>query len=131
MQAFKAANPGCILADFVRWYSPRDWLVDGEHDESNADGGGDAIASYPYAKGLLSGRMRKAGNLWQSTWQQAEAIPSTKQPPLVRYEKEGAKVIDYLATLSPVDMMEQYETHKARRDNASNHMLPMLIALQL
>jgi Rab3 GTPase-activating protein catalytic subunit len=28
MQAFKAANPGCILADFVRWYSPRDWLAD-------------------------------------------------------------------------------------------------------
>ncbi|KAJ1649832.1 hypothetical protein IWQ61_009201 [Dispira simplex] len=28
MQAFKAANPGCILEDFVRWYSPRDWVDD-------------------------------------------------------------------------------------------------------
>ena len=26
MQAFKAANPGCCLADFVRWHSPRDWV---------------------------------------------------------------------------------------------------------
>ncbi|RDD41035.1 Rab3 GTPase-activating protein catalytic subunit [Trichoplax sp. H2] len=26
MEAFKAANPGCILEDFVRWYSPRDWI---------------------------------------------------------------------------------------------------------
>lgn len=26
MQAFKAANPGCSLEDFVRWYSPRDWV---------------------------------------------------------------------------------------------------------
>ncbi|KAJ1626254.1 Rab3 GTPase-activating protein catalytic subunit-domain-containing protein, partial [Pavlovales sp. CCMP2436] len=26
-QAFKAANPGVVLADFVRWHSPRDWLV--------------------------------------------------------------------------------------------------------
>lgn len=26
MEAFKAANPGCILGDFVRWYSPRDWI---------------------------------------------------------------------------------------------------------
>ena len=26
MQAFKAANPGCVLEDFVRWRSPADWL---------------------------------------------------------------------------------------------------------
>lgn len=26
MAAFKAANPGACLADFVRWHSPRDWL---------------------------------------------------------------------------------------------------------
>ena len=26
MEAFKAANPGCSLGDFVRWYSPRDWI---------------------------------------------------------------------------------------------------------
>lgn len=25
MESFKAANPGCVLADFVRWHSPRDW----------------------------------------------------------------------------------------------------------
>jgi Rab3 GTPase-activating protein catalytic subunit len=28
MKAFKAANPGCMLADFVRWHSPRDWIAD-------------------------------------------------------------------------------------------------------
>ncbi|KAJ2846334.1 hypothetical protein GGI22_006278, partial [Coemansia erecta] len=27
MESFKAANPGCVLADFVRWHSPRDWIV--------------------------------------------------------------------------------------------------------
>jgi len=26
VQAFKAANPGCIFEDFVRWYSPNDWI---------------------------------------------------------------------------------------------------------
>ena len=26
MAAFKAANPGACLADFVRWHSPWDWL---------------------------------------------------------------------------------------------------------
>ena len=25
MESFKAANPGAILSDFVRWHSPRDW----------------------------------------------------------------------------------------------------------
>lgn len=24
----QAANPGCLLDDFVRWYSPRDWTED-------------------------------------------------------------------------------------------------------
>ena len=26
MESFKAANPGAVLGDFVRWYSPRDWV---------------------------------------------------------------------------------------------------------
>jgi len=30
MQAFKAANPGCVLEDFVRWYSPADWIEQSE-----------------------------------------------------------------------------------------------------
>ena len=29
MESFKAANPGSILSDFVRWHSPRDWEEDG------------------------------------------------------------------------------------------------------
>ncbi|GFN74143.1 hypothetical protein PoB_000064900 [Plakobranchus ocellatus] len=33
MESFKAANPGCILEDFVRWYSPRDYIVPGENGE--------------------------------------------------------------------------------------------------
>ena len=43
LNIFKAANPGCVLADFVRWHSPRDW------EEENG----------------LSARMRANGNMWQ------------------------------------------------------------------
>ena len=36
---FQAANPGCLLEDFVRWYSPRDWIECNEtpasHDHSS------------------------------------------------------------------------------------------------
>lgn len=28
MESFKAANPGAVLEDFIRWYSPRDWIED-------------------------------------------------------------------------------------------------------
>ena len=35
MEAFKAANPGCCLGDFVRWYSPRDWVLDDETENSS------------------------------------------------------------------------------------------------
>ncbi|XP_031567041.1 rab3 GTPase-activating protein catalytic subunit-like [Actinia tenebrosa] len=33
MEAFKAANPGCLLGDFVRWYSPNDWIPGKETTE--------------------------------------------------------------------------------------------------
>lgn len=28
MESFKAANPRAKIEDFIRWYSPRDWIVD-------------------------------------------------------------------------------------------------------
>lgn len=30
MESFKAANPNGKLADFIRWYSPRDWIEDND-----------------------------------------------------------------------------------------------------
>lgn len=47
MEAFKAANPGCVLEDFIRWHSPKDWVED---------------------KGQMSARMADAGNYWQELW---------------------------------------------------------------
>lgn len=28
MESFKAANPNGTIEDFIRWYSPRDWIED-------------------------------------------------------------------------------------------------------
>lgn len=33
MESFKAANPNGKLEDFIRWYSPRDWIEDDESGE--------------------------------------------------------------------------------------------------
>lgn len=35
MESFKAANPNGKLEDFIRWYSPRDWI---ENNDGNNDG---------------------------------------------------------------------------------------------
>ncbi|KAJ1973287.1 hypothetical protein H4R34_005127, partial [Dimargaris verticillata] len=38
MEAFKAANPGSVLGDFVRWHSPRDWVSDEQLSGTSAMG---------------------------------------------------------------------------------------------
>lgn len=35
MESFKAANPNGKLEDFIRWYSPRDWI---EEENAKTDG---------------------------------------------------------------------------------------------
>ena len=79
MEAFKAANPGCLLEDFVRWYSPRD---------------------YDERTGELSSRMKQSGNTWQEAWSNSKAIPVTKQKLLFDYKTDAEKVLDYLTNLS-------------------------------
>ena len=33
----QAANPGCKLEDFVRWYSPRDYITQAEVESETGD----------------------------------------------------------------------------------------------
>lgn len=55
----QAANPGCILEDFVRWHSPPDWMEnDSSSDLIDTPGCGDVLS----IKGHLSQRMQKEGN---------------------------------------------------------------------
>nr|XP_002123946.1 rab3 GTPase-activating protein catalytic subunit-like [Ciona intestinalis] len=83
MQSFKAANPGCCLGDFVRWYSPRD-----------------------FEEGKLSQRMKIPGNLWETTWEQANPIPAHRQKRLFDDTKEAEKVLHFLANLKPAEVMQ-------------------------
>ncbi|KAJ3053730.1 Rab3 GTPase-activating protein catalytic subunit [Rhizophlyctis rosea] len=60
MEAFKAANPNCILADFVRWHSPRDWIMSY-----------DTLASHPISSriGIIKkGLTRLAGKISSVAW---------------------------------------------------------------
>lgn len=104
MQAFKAANPGCILEDFVRWYSPPDWSeveVDHLSDETSAK---DDDSS---RRGRLSSRMQSKGNLWQELWESAKPIPAAKQAPLFDEDLAGESTLNYLEEIAPSDFFEQ------------------------
>ncbi|KAG0294011.1 Rab3 GTPase-activating protein catalytic subunit [Dissophora globulifera] len=79
MEAFKAANPGCVLGDFIRWHSPKDWIED---------------------KGEMSARMADAGNYWQELWAHSKRIPVSRQTPLFNYNQEAAKVLFFLEGVS-------------------------------
>uniref|UniRef100_A0A8D0CE82 Rab3 GTPase-activating protein catalytic subunit n=1 Tax=Scleropages formosus TaxID=113540 RepID=A0A8D0CE82_SCLFO len=94
MESFKAANPGCSLEDFVRWYSPRDYVeeeVVDEHGEKSL-------------RGELSARMKIPGNMWVEAWETAKATPARRQRRLFDDTKEAEKVLHYLAVQKPADL---------------------------
>ncbi|OAJ40140.1 hypothetical protein BDEG_23905 [Batrachochytrium dendrobatidis JEL423] len=89
MEAFKAANPGAMLEDFVRWHSPRDWIEEvGEI-------------------GRLSGRMTDSGNLWRECWERARRVPASQQKALFDFEKESAKALHYLESMSLYQILSE------------------------
>ncbi|CAH0405010.1 unnamed protein product [Chilo suppressalis] len=75
MEAFKAANPGAELCDFVQWYSPRDWLPD-------------------YG-GVLGARMLLPGNPWAETWSVARPVPAARQRRLFDETREAQQVLHF------------------------------------
>ncbi|XP_056889603.1 rab3 GTPase-activating protein catalytic subunit isoform X2 [Takifugu flavidus] len=103
MESFKAANPGCILDDFVRWYSPRDYV-----EEEVVDDTGSLIM-----KGHLSARMKIPGNMWVEAWETARVTPARRQKRLFDDTKEAERVLHYMAMQKPADV--------------TLHLLPCLI----
>lgn len=80
--SLQAANPGCVLEDFVRWYSPRDYV-----EEEVVDEKGNTVM-----KGRLSTRMMIPGNMWVETWETARVTPARRQKRLFDDTKEAEKV---------------------------------------
>ncbi|XP_057486416.1 uncharacterized protein LOC130772543 isoform X1 [Actinidia eriantha] len=104
MQAFKAANPGCTLEDFVRWHSPPDWM-DTESDskaEITSDDG-DLLST----RGQLSSRMQKEGNLWRELWETAKPVPAVKQAPLFDEDLAVEGILNDLEDIPPAVLFEQ------------------------
>uniref|UniRef100_A0A1B6DTG6 Rab3 GTPase-activating protein catalytic subunit n=1 Tax=Clastoptera arizonana TaxID=38151 RepID=A0A1B6DTG6_9HEMI len=92
MESFKAANPGAILEDFIRWYSPRDWIEDNELDE------------FGQPKGHLSPRMQIPGNTWLEVWNAAKPVPAHRQKRLFDDTRDAEKVLHLLDSQRPCDI---------------------------
>jgi len=111
MAAFKAANlhqGGGVLADFVRWHSPRDWL---EEDQDEGVGTPPVIApvAAPLAdakapRGRLSARMAAADNVWKQLWAEATPAAAAEQRPLQDPMAAGESVLHWLETVAPADL---------------------------
>ncbi|XP_015080321.1 rab3 GTPase-activating protein catalytic subunit [Solanum pennellii] len=104
MQAFKAANPGCILEDFVRWHSPPDWMecdtIDGINETPDAN---DSLSG----RGQLSTRMQKEGNLWRELWETSKPVPAVRQTPLFDEDLAVESILDNLEDISPHELFKQ------------------------
>ncbi|RDX94350.1 Rab3 GTPase-activating protein catalytic subunit [Mucuna pruriens] len=104
MQAFKAANPGCILEDFVRWHSPPDW-TDNEANIEDSDvfDSGEPLS----ARGQLSRRMQKEGNLWRELWETSKPVPAVKQAPLFDEDLAVEGILNAFEDIHPSDLFGQ------------------------
>ncbi|TDH71077.1 uncharacterized protein CCR75_008946 [Bremia lactucae] len=112
MQAFKAANPRCCLADFIRWYSPKDWIsfeapLDPRQNDLPEEGRG----NWWFEKhGMLSERMRFGPgheHIWQQMWESSAPVPACRQKRLFDPVQESEKVYHYMETLSPHELFHQ------------------------
>jgi Rab3 GTPase-activating protein catalytic subunit len=99
MQSFKAANPDCILEDFVRWYSPRDWIEIEEKRQIINDSSNTA-EEITIKKYELSNRMKMPDNIWSEVWSNAKPIPARKQKRLFDDTKEAENVFEWLNSLT-------------------------------
>lgn len=117
MQAFKAANPGCCMADFIRWHSPKDWIswekLSSEEKEQSfmiqtKESNDHQSLQWNWPEyGRLSQRMGNSScssNLWKQTWLEALSICVQDQRPLFNPTHEAEKVFHFLETLAPFEM---------------------------
>ncbi|CAE6247726.1 unnamed protein product [Arabidopsis arenosa] len=108
MSAFKAANPDAVFEDFIRWHSPGDWeSCEPKTTEPSAGPSTEGSKDEWPPRGRLSQRMSDQGNLWRKSWNDAPALPADDQKPLLDPNREGEKIVHYLETVRPHQLLEQ------------------------
>ena len=128
MAAFKAANPGCQMADFIRWHSPRDyteappWAWAGRDLLSQRvyscapscscfpscilEPGTTGSPVGPQESGELSARMSHKGNTWVRLWEQIGPAKLSEQPPLFDPIAVAEEILSWLRAYPPQQLQE-------------------------
>ncbi|KAG2629645.1 hypothetical protein PVAP13_3KG460501 [Panicum virgatum] len=88
--SFEAANPRCVLEDFVRWHSPLDWSEDCAANSTTVGEGSSR-------RGRLSDRCKQKGNLWEA----AKPIPAVEQTPIYDEDLAVESIFDSLEVIEP------------------------------
>ncbi|KAK2952191.1 putative Rab3 GTPase-activating protein catalytic subunit [Blattamonas nauphoetae] len=101
IQSFKAANPLGCLDDFVRWYSPPDWVIEQDGAEISVDP--KQIEPIDGATPHLSSRFTSSDstNTWLHLWSTTTALTAAKQQPLFNDELQAEMALTYLQTITP------------------------------
>ena len=117
MQAFKAANVGCVFADFVRWYAPQSWVTEdlsvAAMASSTVSVADDVVLVWP-GQGRVNIEERADGGLvagvnpeWLELWASNPPLAAAQQKPLFNVPQEAEKVLHYLETISPAHLLCQ------------------------
>ncbi|KAJ0982957.1 hypothetical protein J5N97_011212 [Dioscorea zingiberensis] len=103
LSRYQAANPGCVLEDFIRWFSPPDWRESDSDNEENVSAGDNSTSR----RGRLSRRMQEEGNLWRELWETAQPLPAIRQVPLFDVDLAVESILTTLEDITPSELFEQ------------------------
>ncbi|KAH7830372.1 putative Rab3 GTPase-activating protein catalytic subunit [Monocercomonoides exilis] len=107
IEAFKAANEEATLEDFVRWFSPRDWVIE--------VGGVEIQCPVEYTREYLGCTPRLSHrmtfnpdcNTWMEMWASTTPKRIVDQQPLFNPTKQAEAILDYLLYMKPSELFEQ------------------------
>ena len=112
MQAFKAANPRCVLEDMRKWWEIEKGRGEGESVASVRNRGepevpaseeGEGSSDRPgYASAPLSSEEEE---LWVMLWANTLPVPASQQKPLFDAEREANETLDALDATPPSELI--------------------------
>lgn len=103
MAAFKAANPGAVLEDFMQWYSYEKELHPVDFGEGYLPGFTEQDEAAENGKPLKTLSHPDNVDIWDSV----DACAAFDQKPLFDYTREAEKVLHYLETIRPHLLLAQ------------------------
>lgn len=117
MMSFKAANPGATMSDFVRWFSPSDWVEDdtpaaSQTQPTSVEGETEAEI-HGSRSGRLSQRMRAPGNIWRELWDSVVPTRAREQVPLFDAHMHGLKALADLRAFPFKEVIRQFACMQA------------------